>query len=188
MCVQFLYILFVRLCMGERASEPLCLSDITAQQSMTGGEATSGGEMWVILPTLLAPLFIPSAPRVWLLFHRWRRHPAVISLLLPVVFFFFFCGTVVFLHAGSNWMILVLWVTLFFRFEFYDSWGWQWFSLWRGTLSCQALCTHSTSAIQLHICMRTCKQESWDTASEKILVNLSLCLPRESYNSSDFHS
>lgn len=89
MCVQFLYILFVRLCMGERASEPLCLSDITAQQSMTGGEATSGGEMWVILPTLLAPLFIPSAPRVWLLFHRWRRHPAVISLLLPVVFFFF---------------------------------------------------------------------------------------------------
>ncbi len=92
MCVcSFIYVLFACLCMsghGERASEPLCLSDITAQQSMTGGKATSGGEMWVILPTLLAPLFIPSTPRVWLLFHQWRRHTAVISLLLPVVFFF----------------------------------------------------------------------------------------------------
>lgn len=99
------------------ASEPLrCMSDITAQGSITGSKATSSGEIWVILPTLLcaAPLFIPSTPRVQLLFHQWRRHAAVITL--PPFSLSFFSLAVLFLYAGINGKILVLWVTLFFPF------------------------------------------------------------------------
>lgn len=43
----------------------------------------------------------------------------------PAALFIFF------LQAGSKWRFLVLWITLFCPFELYDSWDWQWFSLWR---------------------------------------------------------
>lgn len=136
----------LRVC-GRASLSFCCLSDITAQGSITGSKATSSGEIWVILPTLLcaAPLFIPSTPRVRLLFHQWRTHAAVITL--PPFSLSFFSLTVLFLYAGSNWKILVLWVTLFFPFECYDSWGWQWFSLWRGSSSFQTFCTLQFSFI-----------------------------------------
>ena len=187
-CVRApLDILHVCLCIRAQG-EPafLCrLSDITAQQCMTGGKATSSGGMWVILPTLLAPLFIPSAPRVRLLFHRWRRCTAVLLSLSSSLFlaFFPFC-TIVLLHAGSAWMILVLWITLLLPFEFYDSRSWQWFSLWRGTLELsstlytlwRSFCFRDPALYLTH----TGKHESWAPAAsrEKIVLNWrgSVCL------------
>lgn len=93
--VQSLYIFFV------------CLW-VTSLPTRAWQVATSSGEMWVILPTLLAPLFIPSAPitpfsapRVWLLFHQWRRHTAVIALLLlPVISFALLCFC---MQAATGW-------------------------------------------------------------------------------------
>lgn len=142
-----LYMLFVCLQMtakGWGAGKLFCsLSDITAQQSMTGGKATSSTETWVILSTLFAPLFIPSAPRVWLLFHRWRRHAAVITLLLSLSFFGLLCGWT------TGWAyesIFPFWIPWFMGLAVV-------FSL--GTLGFQALCTlsdnHSTSVIQLYV-------------------------------------
>lgn len=167
MCVQFLH----TVCLW--ASEPLCcLSDITAQQCMTGSKATSSREMWIILPTLLAPLFIPSAPRVRLLFHQWRRHTAVITLPpSSMSFFFFFLHCCVFacrqqledftLVSHSLFPFWILWfmglavvISLERHFKLSD------------TLYSD---NHSTSAA-LYL-THTCVQESCATAtSEKILV------------------
>lgn len=108
MCVLF------KMCLcgsvrGSTSKPPCSLSDITAQQSMAGAKATSkqGYVENIIHPP--APLFILSTQRVWLLFHKWRRHTAVItSHCSPHPF----C-TVWLLHAGSNWKSLLSWVTLF---------------------------------------------------------------------------
>ena len=110
---------------------------------------------------------------------------AVIALLLslPPCRSFPFC-TIVLLHAGSAWMILVSWITLLLPFEFYDSQSWQWFSLWRGTLELSG--TLYTLWRSFSFCdpalylTHTGKQESWAPAAsrEKIVFNWcsSVCL------------
>lgn len=94
---------------GSTSKPPCSLSDITAQQSMTGAKATSRQGYVENIIHLPAPLFILSTQRVWLLFHKWRRHTAVItSHCSPHPF----CA-VWLLHAGSDWKSLLSWVTLF---------------------------------------------------------------------------
>lgn len=94
---------------GSTSKPPCSLSDITAQQSMTGAKATSKQGYVENIIHLPAPLFILSTQRVWLLFHKWRRHTAVItSHCSPHPF----CA-VWLLHAGSDWKSLLSWVTLF---------------------------------------------------------------------------
>lgn len=59
-----------------RVAQPHCrLSDITARQPVW----PSCRGRWVVLPMLLAALFIPPAPRVRLLFRHWRRQTAAVD-------------------------------------------------------------------------------------------------------------
>lgn len=92
-----------------------------------------------------------------------------LSLILSALFF---C-VVVFFACRQQLEDVSLMCHLVFPLEFYDSWGWDLFSLWKGTLTFQTvLCVYSNNQ-SLRSSLLTHIQESCATAaSEKILLGV----------------